>query len=100
MCIGPGPDRLGPKTEKWACRGPRTGPDLDRSWTGPDWEIPGPDRSRPGLLQNCLAGRPELWHGRVPWFLGHGRAGRGWLGGSCLYALAQLPCVVVPNFLL
>jgi len=70
VCIGPGPDRPGPKTEFGAgCRS-RTGPVLDR--TGPGNAQTGPDRSRTGLLlsnsaalQTCTVA-PEIWHGCAP----------------------------------
>jgi len=43
VCIGPGPDRPGPKTEMRKGRGPRTGPDRTRNvQTGPDWTGQGP----------------------------------------------------------
>ena len=42
-----GPDRPGPKTERGACSGPRTGS----------------DRSRTGLVSTLIVRVPEIWHG-------------------------------------
>jgi len=59
VCIGPGPDRPGPKTEMGARFGPRIGPE----WTGkcPHWTGPGPAFS----AQTCKMARSLARSGRA-----------------------------------